>query len=197
MIDYLARAMEQEEDRDRTEEMEGELPFSEGVGKGKMALGDRFSGKEAPRLPREAPEGEGVDPLPLRHSPFNHRGRGTAVPVDLDPGPGIPVDRLSAPMGHFAAPSGGGMETDLKRQDPDLGAEGQGQGLRTVGIEMPLLAAVRRAGEGASFVQSRQRAFRVTLPEAGEREAGGLTIEGMDRAVERDARRYDGGFSLY
>ena len=43
----------------------------------------------------------------------------------------------------------------------------------------------------------RQRAFRVTLPEAGEREAGGLTIEGMDRAVERDARRYDGGFSLY
>ena len=58
MIDYLARAMEQE-DRDRTEEMEGELPFSEGVGRGKMAPGDRFSGKEAPRLPREAPEGEG------------------------------------------------------------------------------------------------------------------------------------------
>ena len=46
-------------------------------------------------------------------------------------------------------------------------------------------------------MQSRQRAFRVTLPEAGEREASGLTIEGMDRAVERDARRYDGGFSLY
>lgn len=195
MIDYLARAMEQEEARDRMEEMEGELPFSEGVGKGKMALGDRFSGKEAPRLPREAPEEEGVDPLPLRHPPFNHRRRGTAIPAALDPGPGIPVDRPSAPIGHFAAPSGGGMETVLKRQDP--GAEGQGQGLRTVGTEMPLLAAVRRAGEGASFVQSRQRAFRVTLPEAGEREAGGLTIEGMDRAVERDARRYDGGFSLY
>lgn len=197
MIDYLARAMEQEETRDRTEEMEEELPFSEGVGKGKKALVGRFSGKEAPPLPREAPEGEGLAPLPLRHPPFNHRGRGTAVPAALDHGPGIPVDRLSAPIGHFAAPSGGGMETDLKRQDLDPGAEGQGQGLRTVGIEMPLLAAVRRAEEGASFVQSRQRAFRVTLPEAGEREAGGLTIEGMDRAVERDARRYDGGFSLY
>lgn len=197
MRNFLEEAMEQEEVRGRTEEMEEELTFSEGIGKGKKVLGGRFFGKEDPRLPREAPEGEGLAVLPLRSSPLNDRGRGTAVPVALNPDSGVPVGRPSAPVGHFATPVRGGMENVLRGRVPDPGAEGQGRGLGTVGTEMPLLAAVRRAGEGASFVQSRQRAFRVTLPETGEREAGGLTIEGMDRAVERDARRYDGGFSLY
>ena len=38
--------------------------------------------------------------------------------------------------------------------------------------------------------------FTVTLSEAPD-PAPGLTAGELDRAVERDARRYDGGFSLY
>lgn len=39
-------------------------------------------------------------------------------------------------------------------------------------------------------------AIEVLLPEKVQAEPG-LTVEELDRAVERDARRYDGGFSLY
>lgn len=62
---------------------------------------------------------------------------------------------------------------------------------------LTLLAAVRRAEESLVFARGQRRKFTVTVPEtAGDRE-GGLTVDALDRAVERDARRYDGGTMLY
>lgn len=63
--------------------------------------------------------------------------------------------------------------------------------------EMVLLDEVRRAERAASFVQGPRRDGMLTLPEAAEGETAGLTVETLDRAAERDARRYDGGFSMY
>ncbi len=61
---------------------------------------------------------------------------------------------------------------------------------------LPLLAAVRRVQAGVDFARGQRRAFSVTLPEAPV-PVSGWTAEELDRAVERDARRYDGGFPLY
>ena len=61
--------------------------------------------------------------------------------------------------------------------------------------DIPLLSAMRTAERGTRFVQSQRRAFAVTLPESGG-EPSGLNIESLDRAVERDARRYGGDFFL-
>ena len=36
-----------------------------------------------------------------------------------------------------------------------------------------------------------------TAPAGAAERGRALTAEGLDRAVQRDARRYDGGFSLY
>jgi len=38
---------------------------------------------------------------------------------------------------------------------------------------------------------------RLSVPQAGPAVGGGLELEALDRAVQRDARRYDGGFTLY
>ncbi len=61
---------------------------------------------------------------------------------------------------------------------------------------LPLLTWVRKAQTGADFARGQRRTFSVTLPEA-PLSASGFTAEELDRAVERDARRYDGGFPLY
>ena len=60
----------------------------------------------------------------------------------------------------------------------------------------PVYAALRRAQAAADFVRRQSRSFTVTLPDSPQAEPG-LTARQLDRAVERDARRYDGGFSLY
>lgn len=61
---------------------------------------------------------------------------------------------------------------------------------------LPLLTSVRKAQIEADFAQGQRRAFSVTLPEPPPL-GYGFTTEELDRAVERDARRYDGGFPLY
>ena len=86
---------------------------------------------------------------------------------------------------------------ELTERLQGLRAEGQGQGPEGRSDEIPLLAAVRRAERTASFVQRSGRNLTVTLPETVGENGGGLSVEELDRAVERDARRYDGGFSLY
>lgn len=60
----------------------------------------------------------------------------------------------------------------------------------------PLLSAVRRAQAGADFVRENRRSFALTLPETAGGSPG-WTMEDLDRAVERDTRRYDGNSPLY
>ena len=59
-----------------------------------------------------------------------------------------------------------------------------------------LLNGLRRAKAGADFTQGQGRQISLTLPRT-EESSSGWGPEELDRAVERDARRYDGGFALY
>ncbi len=59
-----------------------------------------------------------------------------------------------------------------------------------------LLEQVRAAERESRFVSGERRTLSVTLPETAQA-GGGWSAEELDRAVERDARRYDGGFALY
>lgn len=59
-----------------------------------------------------------------------------------------------------------------------------------------LLDGLRRTQAAAGLVQGQGRRILVTLPET-EENASGWGPEALDRAVERDARRYGGGFALY
>ena len=63
--------------------------------------------------------------------------------------------------------------------------------------ETALFSAVRRAERAADLVRGSRRNLTVTVPETAGGETAGLTVEELDRAAERDARRYDGGFSMY
>lgn len=62
--------------------------------------------------------------------------------------------------------------------------------------ELPLLTALKRAKETVGFVRGEGRAVTLTLPEETGR-APAWTVEELDRAVERDSRRYDGSSPLY
>ena len=59
-----------------------------------------------------------------------------------------------------------------------------------------LLRQLSRGVQAAGAVRQQGRSMTVTLAEEAP-QAGSLDLETIDRAVQRDARRYDGGFSLY
>lgn len=59
-----------------------------------------------------------------------------------------------------------------------------------------LLEEMKRAARAAERIHTQQNGVTVTLPEE-KRGNPQMDILAFDRAVERDARRYDGGFSLY
>ena len=59
------------------------------------------------------------------------------------------------------------------------------------------MTALRRAERTTAFVQGSGRRLTVSLPESVGGECAGLSVEELDRAVERDARRYDGGSVFY
>ena len=53
-----------------------------------------------------------------------------------------------------------------------------------------------RPDRGMELPRAEHSVVQVLLPETVQTEKG-LTVEELDRAVERDARRYDGGSTLY
>lgn len=59
-----------------------------------------------------------------------------------------------------------------------------------------LLRAFQKTGRSVRAVRGGQGTVTVTLPETAGR-AGEWDVLELDKAVQRDARRYDGGFSLY
>lgn len=62
------------------------------------------------------------------------------------------------------------------------------------GEALPLWDTLKAAQRGTRFAQGERRAFSVILPESTAAE--GLSVENLDRAVERDAWRYGGDFAL-
>ena len=74
--------------------------------------------------------------------------------------------------------------------------EAAGGVLAGVGSGTQLYQQVKRLRRTAEAVRGESRGTERTVVVRQEG-APGLTVEGMDRAVQRDARRYDGGFGLY
>ena len=69
-------------------------------------------------------------------------------------------------------------------------------GLHSDSGAVRLLGMLNQAAQAAGMVHGPGKSLTVTLPRETAR-AGGLDLETLDRAVQRDARRYDGGFPLY
>ena len=74
------------------------------------------------------------------------------------------------------------------REEEALSA-GQGRGAL-------LFAQARRARAAAEYAAGRRETVVVPAPATEER-GGGLDAHRLDRLFQRDARRYDGGFTLY
>lgn len=62
-------------------------------------------------------------------------------------------------------------------------------------MESPDFPSGGRVGEEPLLAET-HRIVQIPEPETAVRESSGLTVGELDRAVERDARRYGGGFSL-
>ena len=129
--------------------------------------------------------------------------------VELTGRPLFPVGRRTVPLWEeeeISLRSG----PSSRKGTPAEGAVGQGRNqrtdagrpswaeeavpLRSAGVR--LLEGLRRAELAAGAVRHQGNPVTVTLPE--ENLPGtGWDLECIDRAVQRDARRYDGGFFLY
>ena len=129
--------------------------------------------------------------------------------VELTGRPLLPVGRRTVP---FREEEEASLRSgpSSKKGTPAEGAVGQGRAqrtdagrpswaeeavpLRSAGVR--LLEGLRRAELAAGAILHQGSPVTVTLPE--ENLPGtGWDLERIDRAVQRDARRYDGGFFLY
>lgn len=81
-------------------------------------------------------------------------------------------------------------------QWPTRRPQAAAQARRGAGQETLLTARVRRLGEAADYAV-RRPAGRVDAAAVETGAQAGLTAGALDLLMERDARRYDGGFSLY
>ena len=128
--------------------------------------------------------------------------------VELTGRPLFPVGRRTVPLWEEEVSLRSGASS--RKGTPAEGAVGQGRDqrtdagrpswdeeavpLRSAGVR--LLEGLRRAELAAGAIRHQGNPVTVTLPEEGI-PGKGLDLERIDRAVQRDARRYDGGFSLY
>lgn len=89
---------------------------------------------------------------------------------------------------------------DLAQVAPKQAGEAEEEVLRPSGGpaegEVSLLASLQRVQRGVESLRRRSGYFSARVPEAPDA-VKSWSVEEMDRTVERDARRYDGGFSLY
>ncbi|BDF68627.1 hypothetical protein CE91St43_25990 [Oscillospiraceae bacterium] len=192
MTDYLALALAQEE----TGQEEGETPeLAVGglaVGVSRPASGKVPSRGEADLKEAEgaAAAGEAVASLLVR-TPFAGerpwKGRGGALPEEG--GGGIASVGMVDPTGRLWA-RGAATESPL---DLPLASGGAPAIAEPSGAAW--LRRLARTAEAAGYVRDRRGGLALLAPEEASLPAMGA--EELDRAVERDARRYGGGFELY
>ncbi len=65
------------------------------------------------------------------------------------------------------------------------------------GAASALLGALARTARSVRAIRGSAGVMTVTLPPAERLANRGVDVEALDLAVQRDARRYDGGFELY
>ena len=132
-------------------------------------------------------------------------GEGAEVPV-VQPMGRADADELWAPLeekGRRTAwlreAAQGKPEIDIPETALPAAALGEemASSRRTVGAAA-LLEDLSRARQVADYGASTGGGpVRLSVPQAGPAVGGGLELEALDRAVQRDARRYDGGFALF
>jgi len=217
LIDYLARAMEQGDGEEPEEKAGGGQVF--GPYGGTARLGSR-----APRGGASpAASGGGFSRRPEGGSLLE---AGPPVEKeDGPPGGADPAETEETDLSPARAPVRGDRRGEMAgawiREESGERGEGQGSGLyggaarlesralrgaRADGIRPYGESGERRGGERLYGALRRVnwgsggglegRSVSLSLPEAAV-EAPRWSAEDVDRAVERDARRYDGGFALY
>lgn len=108
----------------------------------------------------------------------------TSVPAEDPPGDG---KEESLPPEEWIAPE----LRAVFRQDRLLRGEERPEAAGTI------LQALSRTGRSLRALRSGPGVLTVTLPDGGGETAAGTDLETLDLAMQRDARRYDGGFPLY
>lgn len=192
MTDYLALALVQEV----TGREEGEPPELV-VGSPAAGVSTTASGKAPARgeTGLEAEEGasaagEAVASLLVR-TPFAGerpwKGRGGALPEEG--GDALsPTGRVIFSERLWERGAAGGRPLDLALVSGDSPAIAEPPGAAW-------LSRLARTAEAAGYVRDRRGVLALPAPEEASLPAMGA--EELDRAVERDARRYGGGFELY
>lgn len=129
-------------------------------------------------------------------------------------GPGQPVGTASVRPadGEEAAQSAasprevGDLETARRERAGELARSGPGRDRDISWSEMParrttgaaaLEDQLRRSGRLSQAAQTGGGTVTVALPEGAQPAASAADLTALDRAVRRDARRYDSGFTLY
>lgn len=190
MTDYLALALAQEE----TEREEGETPELAGVG---LAVGVSrpASGKAPSRGEADLEEEEGAaaagEASLLERTPFAGErpwpaGR-RALPEEG--GAGIAPAGMVDPTGRLWARGA------AKESPRDLPLTSGGAPAIAEPSGAAWLRRLARTAEAAGYVRDRRGGL--ALPTQEEAFLPAMGAEELDRAVERDARRYGGGFELY
>lgn len=188
MTDYLARALEQGEEEERDADVFSDGPFRVVAGASPRAAVSEGAQKAGPAKETE----EAAHLRRIKNMPAG----GTSFPEEQTVGKIFQqAEVIKEGAGRARAPRAtfGSAPTRRARKGAD---DSLPYKRITTAVELPLLSALRRAETGAEFVSRERRNLSVTLPEAPT-VAGSLSAEELDRMVERDARRYDGGFSLY
>ena len=108
----------------------------------------------------------------------------TSVPAEDPPGDG---KEESLPPEEWIAPE----LRAVFRQDRLLPGEERPEAAGTI------LQALSRTGRSLRALRGGPGVLTVTLPDGGGETADGTDLETLDLAMQRDARRYDGGFPLY
>lgn len=124
---------------------------------------------------------------PVRVPAADRKGSGAPDPEDpAAAGVAPPTQTRTQVQGHDLA-NGEAPDRDLLWGEP--------LEKRTLGAAV-LAQRLRRTGRVSRLAQGGRTAVTVTLPDQGGTRQS-LDLLELDRAVQRDARRYDGGFPFY
>lgn len=216
MTNHLEAAMAQREDKEEEElsPLLREWPESEGI----VPEGERKEEKAAiggEKREKESGAGEGrlgARPIPAKSAQREEGKALGGLARSFVEGARGARSGLAAVFGERAGPGEEAFAPESRngRGGPRLGRIRLGRAVLDREGEIPsfgerrggdgapesgLYHALRRSEGRAAFARGGSRQLTVALPEVPA--LGGLDAETLDRAVERDARRYDGGFGLY
>lgn len=196
MTDYLEEALGFDREEEADWALEPEKFWA-------VRAGDGSAAQELPRDDRNRAWGErgGGDMTEARREEAESlwpRALAAEIPPDLQ---AVEAGLRTKAVAVFEQGAARPEEKDALGPGETLGLELEREGpadafwWEAAGETLPLLDTLKAAERGTRFVQGERRAFSVTLPESGAA-AEGLSVESLDRAVERDAWRYGGDFAL-